>query len=555
MSAYIGDVVKNGLVLYLDAANSKSYVSGSSTWFDLSGNSNNATLTNGPAFSADNKGNIAFDGTNDYLSFSGITLNTNTGFTIDTWIYVDDPQPIYANNWAYWYSTGNEGFEWGVYNSGSGLGFFVISDYNALSYRNVTSNYVGNTWAHLSFGCVGTTPFIYTNGIYGTSPTGNWRNTNLTITNLLRRQVGSDRYFKAKHSSIKIYNRALSPAEILENYNATKGRFDTPRAINSVQPRLVTNGLVMSLDAGNKKSYVSGSNIIYDLVPTRSTTICGTVGENGTLTLTAPPNYVFTSVDFASYGTPTGSCGSFTTSSCHSATSYTYVSSQLLGKTGSVSIGATNANFGDPCSGTLKRLYVQATVTGPSITGSLINGPTFNSSNNGSIVFDGTNDFINCGNVFTTTVTALTLDCFIKIGKLNAKQIIFSTYDSQLGWGLELYNTNVFNFFGFASFATAAGINSVTTVALNDIWHVCGVFAANSSFSIYLNGVLNNTVSTNLSVLTKNGTIPTYIGEDPDATQIAPFKGEIYHAKAYNRALSASEVLQNYNALKNRFGL
>jgi hypothetical protein len=187
--------------------------------------------------------------------------------------------------------------------------------------------------------------------------------------------------------------------------------------------------------------------------------------------------------------------------------------------------------------------------------GTLTNGPTFNSLNGGSIVFDGTNDFVDCGNVFATTVTALTLECFIKIGKLNAKQIIFSNYNNQLGWGLELYNSNVFNFFGFASFATAAGINSGTTVALNDIWHVCGVFVANSRFSIYLNGVLNNSVSTNLSVLTKLTNGAMYLAEDPDSSQIAPFKGEIYNAKAYNRALSPSQILQNYNGIKSRFRL
>jgi hypothetical protein len=551
MSAYIGDVVKNGLVLYLDAANSKSYVSGSSTWFDLSGNNNSGSLTNGPTFSSDDKGGIVFDGTNDYVNLGNI-LNFTSSFTVELYFNAS----AWNDEWVGLLTKGDTA--WRIHRLAVDTPIKINFTVTGLSsVVNTASTINTNIWYHLVCVYNGTQLLIYLNG--SLDATQNVTGTPSTNTKNLAVGWNADfsgrRFFNGKIPVVKIYNRALSPAEILENYNATKGRFDTPRAINSVQPRLVTNGLVMSLDAGNKKSYVSGSNIIYDLVPTRSTTICGTVGENGTLTLTAPPNYVFTSVDFASYGTPTGSCGSFTTSSCHSATSYTYVSSQLLGKTGSVSIGATNANFGDPCSGTLKRLYVQATVTGPSITGSLINGPTFNSSNNGSIVFDGTNDFINCGNVFTTTVTALTLDCFIKIGKLNAKQIIFSTYDSQLGWGLELYNTNVFNFFGFASFATAAGINSVTTVALNDIWHVCGVFAANSSFSIYLNGVLNNTVSTNLSVLTKNGTIPTYIGEDPDATQIAPFKGEIYHAKAYNRALSASEVLQNYNSTKGRFGL
>lgn len=88
--------------------------------------------------------------------------------------------------------------------------------------------------------------------------------------------------------------------------------------------------------------------------------LCGTANENGVVTLTAPSGNVFTSVEFASYGTPNGACGSFTIGGCHSANSTTIVSAALIGMN-SASINATNAVFGDPCSGTVKRLYIQAT--------------------------------------------------------------------------------------------------------------------------------------------------------------------------------------------------
>jgi hypothetical protein len=87
--------------------------------------------------------------------------------------------------------------------------------------------------------------------------------------------------------------------------------------------------------------------------------ICNTVSENGTLTLTAPAGNYFTTIQFASYGTPNGSCGSFTTSACHAASSASICSTAFVGKT-SASIAATNGVFGDPCVGTVKRLYVQA---------------------------------------------------------------------------------------------------------------------------------------------------------------------------------------------------
>jgi hypothetical protein len=87
--------------------------------------------------------------------------------------------------------------------------------------------------------------------------------------------------------------------------------------------------------------------------------ICGTASENGTLTLTAPAGNYFTTIQFASYGTPNGSCGSFTTSACHAANSVSICSTAFVGKT-SASVSASNGVFGDPCVGTVKRLYVQA---------------------------------------------------------------------------------------------------------------------------------------------------------------------------------------------------
>ena len=87
--------------------------------------------------------------------------------------------------------------------------------------------------------------------------------------------------------------------------------------------------------------------------------ICGTADENGIVTLTAPPGNVFTSIQFASYGTPNGSCGSFTIGTCHAPNSVSICSSVFVGNN-SASISASNGVFGDPCGGTFKRLYIEA---------------------------------------------------------------------------------------------------------------------------------------------------------------------------------------------------
>jgi Galactose binding lectin domain/Secretion system C-terminal sorting domain len=91
----------------------------------------------------------------------------------------------------------------------------------------------------------------------------------------------------------------------------------------------------------------------------RSQVICGTAGEGSTLTLTAPPGNVFTSIEYASYGTPLGSCGSYVNSGCHAVNSQTICEAAFIGQN-SASISADNGVFGDPCGGTVKWLTVQA---------------------------------------------------------------------------------------------------------------------------------------------------------------------------------------------------
>jgi len=106
--------------------------------------------------------------------------------------------------------------------------------------------------------------------------------------------------------------------------------------------------------------------------------LCATANENNNASITAPAGTVFINVGFASYGTPTGSCPSFSRSSCHSATSQSVTETYLLGNNSAV-IPATNAVFGDPCVGTYKRLYIKATYTQPICAGTdpgMINGST-----------------------------------------------------------------------------------------------------------------------------------------------------------------------------------
>jgi hypothetical protein len=98
--------------------------------------------------------------------------------------------------------------------------------------------------------------------------------------------------------------------------------------------------------------------------------LCTTTGENSNSVFNAPAGTYFINVGFASYGTPNGTCPAFTLGGCNSITSQSVTEGYLLGNN-SATIPATNTVFGDPCVGTLKRLYILTTYTEPICAGSI----------------------------------------------------------------------------------------------------------------------------------------------------------------------------------------
>lgn len=215
--AHSPKIVTDGLVLALDAGNVKSYVSGSTTWFDKSGNAYNGTLTNGPTFNSANGGSIVFDGIDDYVqtNYSGI-LGTNPR-TFSVWFKPDTSQnrnllgygALSSHNmWDIVLYEGNVGIH--LYSSGAEAG---------------TPYTVGN-WQNITFTYTHPTIKSYMNGVYKNSYTSNTINTligdNLSIA---KGAYSSYFYFDGNIPSIQIYNRELTAAEVLQNFNALRGRF------------------------------------------------------------------------------------------------------------------------------------------------------------------------------------------------------------------------------------------------------------------------------------------------------------------------------------------
>jgi hypothetical protein len=79
------NIVRSGLVLALDAADRNSYRGSGTSWFDLSGNTNTGTLTNGPTFNGGNGGSIVFDGVDDYADFGNV-LASLTNLTLECFV-------------------------------------------------------------------------------------------------------------------------------------------------------------------------------------------------------------------------------------------------------------------------------------------------------------------------------------------------------------------------------------------------------------------------------------------------------------------------------------
>ena len=220
---YSPKIVTDGLILYLDAANTKSYVSGSTTWNDISRSGNNGTLINGPTFSSANNGSIVFDGVNDYV----VVSSTNASYSSLTFTAVINAstQTVGA---GIVFNRGGGGNVTGMnirYSGVGGIGYHWNDDPNTYNY-NPGLSLPNNTWC---FCCVSVSPtqaiFQVNNNVVVRSYTN--ATTNTTIGGNL--QIGADaaisRFYQTKVAYASIYNRALSQVEIQQNYNATKTRF------------------------------------------------------------------------------------------------------------------------------------------------------------------------------------------------------------------------------------------------------------------------------------------------------------------------------------------
>ena len=228
---YSPKIVTDGLVLYLDAANTKSYVSGSTTWNDISRSGNNGTLTNGPTFDSANGGSLVFDGVDDYVSIGNpSSLNITAEITLSVWVKIPSYNTgnfmnILSKGVTFSANGGVDGSYFiGITNDGR-VFWEIINDSNVRQQRVVSAAAAAaynGLWTNFTGTYDGSRLTLYINRILFS--------TALFASSLIRVRtgnviIGGTRYLDGKVSNAMIYNRALSSTEILQNYNATKTRF------------------------------------------------------------------------------------------------------------------------------------------------------------------------------------------------------------------------------------------------------------------------------------------------------------------------------------------
>jgi hypothetical protein len=219
-------IVRDGLVLCLDAANPRSYPKSGTTWSDLAG-ANDGTLTNMDAsnFSSSNGGSLSFDGSNEYVN-TGINPSYSA-VTISCWFqYSDTYTSIVIGRYNHWYNAGvfriPANAVIGVGGQATGNGYDSMSPDSSLAFS-------AGQWVNTVFTYNGSIYRSYHQGLAGDTISRSHTFSSVSSQNIWIGRRTSDaslaNYYSGKISNVSIYNRALTAEEVQQNYRATKGRY------------------------------------------------------------------------------------------------------------------------------------------------------------------------------------------------------------------------------------------------------------------------------------------------------------------------------------------
>ena len=435
------NIVTTNLQLYYDAGLYNSYVGTGTSVIDLSGNNRTGTLINGTGFISSGVGTFDFDGSDDYIT-SSLATNATNNVTIDAWFNSDNVnqagQMIVYNG----SDSGGNGFGVSINYEGSTSGNIYVL-YGALSWFDTGIPVSSGIWYHVAMTISGTSLKVYLNGLQVYTTTTSNPNQPTLYTNVGRNDYTAARYFNGKIPIARVYTSALTAQQILQNYNAQKGRFGVTSSVES--------NLVLELDASNPSSY-SGS------------------GSEWT--------------DMSSYGN----------------------------------------------------------------NGTLTNGVSFSTDNGGILVFDGSDDYVNLGYKSSLLNFDITQEAWVNADSFaNWHGII--TNMSSWGTGFSLQIGNIQN---IAAMISGEYLRTSWLPSTGVWYHIVATHRSSDNLNVlYVNGIQENSVIRSISYETN---AVTTIGAFY-TPNVLLFDGKIGKVKSYNKALTAPEVVQNFETERGQYGV
>jgi hypothetical protein len=214
-------IVTTNLSMFLDAGNASSYPGSGTAWTDLSGNSRNGTLTNGPTYTSADGGSIVFDGTNDFVQCSGSITATAATFVI--WMRRNGSQDDF------------DGIIYSRSATATGISFFGITNKISYTWNNAANTYTWDsglvipdlTWCMIAVSVTSTAATAYlcqSSGITSATNTVSHASTTLDDIKIGQDDLGG-RYFTGNIAIAQLYNIALSAEQVAQNFAADRARF------------------------------------------------------------------------------------------------------------------------------------------------------------------------------------------------------------------------------------------------------------------------------------------------------------------------------------------
>ncbi len=454
--------VIQGLVMYMDITNPRSYSGSGNTVYNLANSGIAATIIGGITYDNDSKKNLNFNGSSGYMFSNDTSMNFGSNdFTIQTTLKLNGLSNSFNGVYNSKICAGSDSNSSIFQFSGTATSYYQIGIYNepTSSFDGVNYSFLTNKIYNLTVTKNTSLIEFYVDGV-SIGTTTSTKSYNFTGGGFAIGRwyfPGYEVYLKGNIYDFKSYNRALTRDEIVQNYNASKGRYITPENI-------VTNGLVLNIDPANSSSYSGVGNTIYDL-----------------------------------------------------------------------------SGFGN--------------------TGTLTNGPTFTALNGGNINFDGANDYLTIGDKLDFGYNSYSFSTWVKLDSVTGNRTVYSksVADYQPYRYALLIINNKFRPFMRGNLNDAdVEFDSTLTLTTSTWYHVAAVYERSSTLKLYINGSLDSSASIshwqNLDIQ-NNYTFKIGAYADPSDNANYFIDGLISQFLAYNRALSATEVMQNYNATKGRFGL